>query len=95
MIGGPIGGSMAQASPTWPAGWTVPPRRGAIIRNAPEGIEEGEQCMRGLCLARLELRPGGDWGGCTCWRSAPCGSCMSRAPECPRGCWRDESLPGE
>lgn len=72
----------------WPADVAVPPRQVAGIRNAPEGVEEGALCVRplrdgGYCLTRLELRRDDEIGGCSCFISAPCSSCMSQVPECP------------
>lgn len=90
---GPAGG--------WPRDVVVAFRLTPGIRNAPEGFEEGALCVRGrrpglagFCLTRLVVAPDSDSGGCSCHRGgAPCGHCVSYAPECPRGCWRDESRP--
>lgn len=81
----------------WPAEITVPPRPSPGPRNAPEGDEEGALCVRplrdgGHCLTRLELRRADELGGCSCWRSAPCSSCMSYVPECPN-CGHREPKP--
>lgn len=69
----------------WPREVLVSPRavRGPHI--APVGVEEGDLCMRDLCQGALELRRSleGEDRGCTCFLSAPCGTCMSVVPECP------------
>lgn len=79
---------------SWPRDVAVPLRAVRGPRLAPVGVEVGDLCGRTYgtetCLAKLELRPAEGLGGCTCWRSAPCASCMSIVPECPRGCWRGE-----
>jgi hypothetical protein len=63
-------------------------------RDPVPGIDEGELCLREqdgeTCLTRLELAPAPGLGGCTCFICAPCGSCLSTVPECPRGCYRGE-----
>lgn len=73
----------------WPRDVAVPRRNVPGIRNAPLGTEEGDLCLRshsGLspCLGKLELRPL-DGAACYCGATrAPCGSCLSWAPECSR-----------
>jgi len=72
----------------WPADIPVPLRAIKGLRDAPEGHEEGELCVREyqgvICLGQLALEPAPGMGGCYCWRIAPCSSCMSQVPECPR-----------
>lgn len=74
--------------PAWPAEVAVPLRPIKGLRDAPEGTEEGDLCVREYqgetCLGRLELRARASLGGCTCWQCAPCSSCMSSVPECQR-----------
>lgn len=78
----------------WPTDVRVPLRAVRGLRDVTVGTEEDDQCLREwrgvTCLARLELAPAPGIGGCTCFIAAPCGSCMSTVPECPRGCWRAE-----
>jgi len=72
----------------WPREVLVPLRSVRGPRFAPVGVEEGDLCMRSYpdgrppCLGKMVLRRDPDQGGCYCWRSAPCGSCLSEVPEC-------------
>lgn len=77
-------------TPAWPADVVVAPApmRGRQITPEP-GWEEGALCLRNYpgeatCLGKLDLRRDDDLGGCSCFVSAPCSSCMSYVPECPR-----------
>ena len=75
--------SVEGVPPRFPAIWVPPaPMRGRSV-DAPCGWQEGDLCMRDLCLGVLELRRDYDLGGCTCWQHAPCSSCLSHVPECP------------
>lgn len=75
--------------PAFPQGVRLPaaPMRGRH-RDPISGHEEGDLCARqhgdgSICLGVLEMRRA-DLGGCTCFRTAPCASCLSEVPECPR-----------
>jgi hypothetical protein len=79
----------------WPAEVEVPPRPVQGLRVPPPGEQEGELCLRAdpgfpTCLGKLELRRNPDLGGCYCFKIAPCSSCMSEVPECPKCGWRSE-----
>lgn len=81
----------------WPAEIAVPPRKVRGLHEPAPGEEEGELCLRNApgyptCLGKLELRRSseGEERGCTCFLSAPCGSCMSEVPECRLCGWRAE-----
>lgn len=75
----------------WPADVLVPLRAVQGARFAPEGTEEGDLCFRYRgCQGRLELRSR-DGSRCYCAATmAPCGSCTSMVPECPKCGWRTE-----
>lgn len=53
------------------------------------GTDEGHTCERGGCQGVLAYTPSSEREGCTCFRTAPCGYCMSIVPECPTCGWRE------
>lgn len=60
------------------------------IEDAQLGRAEGQICRRDGCTGLIELRPDeSEGGGCSCFRSPPCGYCTSTMPECPACGWRD------
>lgn len=76
--------------PQWPRSVRVPPppMRGRAIP-APLGDDEGELCVRDLCLGTIEYRPNAELGGCFCPATMPpCSHCTSTMPECPGCGWR-------
>lgn len=54
------------------------------------GVDEGQTCERNGCKGVLAMDPSSDREGCSCFRSAPCGYCMSIMPTCPTCRWREE-----
>lgn len=81
----------------WPADVSVPLARRAVPTNAPEGLQEGDLCLRTdgrgqICRGRIEYLPDRSdehGGGCYCHVSPPCGFCTSTMPECPACGWRE------
>lgn len=68
-----------------------------LPRAVAVGTGEGDLCLRSHdgaapCLGQLVLRRADDMRGCSCFISAPCGSCMSIVPECPK-CGHREDEP--
>ncbi|AKU43495.1 hypothetical protein CPT_Sansa91 [Caulobacter phage Sansa] len=54
------------------------------------GDEEGDICGRPGCVGMLWLERDPGLGGCSCFRSAPCSSCMSEVPACRVCGWRGD-----
>lgn len=54
------------------------------------GVDEGDVCGRNGCDGVLVMKHQFTEGGCSCFRAAPCGYCMSEVPECPTCGWVSE-----